>query len=187
MIQLVIGPQSDDPDDTTKLLLGTLDTTDPPLVIGPFHYAWSTGLSSTVEDEVRLALSSLEPDETRIELCIEELGLSDMRHKEISTLSGGWAKYTLFGLALYVAGRDRPVILQAVAQYLDDALINRLVATAERHKGPVFFVELDPLVLVEWKNDVRLKFLVTGDGGPDGELVDECTRRFGGGDVIRLS
>lgn len=186
MIQLVIGPQADDPDDTTKLLLGTLGATDLPLVIGPFHYAWSTGLSSTVDDEVRLALSSLEPSEARIELCIEELGLGDVRHKEMNALSGGWAKYTLFGLALYVAGLDRPVILQAVAQYLDDALINGLVATAKRHNGPVFFVEMDPLVLVEWKDHVRLKFLETGDGGPDGELVEECTRCFGGGDFIRL-
>lgn len=187
MIQLVIGLRTDDPDETTKLLLGTLDPAESPLVIGPFHYTWSTGLSSTVEDEVRLALSSLEPDEARIELCIEELGLSDFRDKEINTLSGGWAKYVLFGLALYVAGGDRPVILQAVAQYLDDALINRLVTMARRHEGPVFFVELDPLVLADWKNDIRVKFLETGEGGTDGELVQECSRRFGGGDVIRLS
>ena len=153
--------------------------------IGPFHYAWSSGLAQTVEQEIELAFSSNDRSKDEEREFIDFVGIGDRLSQRIDHLSGGWRKYLIYSLSIWLSDPDAPIVVFASSQFLDDDLISKLLDNCDRRTAKTFLFELDPLIMDRWAFRMDV-LLFNFEEEAETQWTEPYVKRFGEGSIVRL-
>ncbi len=171
-----------------------LSLTDMSLLVGTvFQDIDSQMVNAVVEDELLYGLENFgvprEEIESRIENTLREVGIGDLRHRDISTLSGGQKQKV--AIAAIVALRPKILLLDEPTGELDPVssrqIFSMLRKLNERYGMTVVIVEQKIMLLSEFAKDLavmksgRLVFhgpvrSVLGHSGELTEMGVNCPR-----------
>lgn len=154
--------------------------------IGPLHYAWSSGLSDTVGQEIELAFSSNHRSEDEQRKFIEFIDFEDRLSEKIEYLSGGWRKFLVYSLIIWLHNPNDPLIVFASSQFLDDDLILSIINNLDRRNGVTYLFEFDPSLMDKWSERLEILFFDFGSGAEEDEWMQPYVNRFGQRSILRL-
>lgn len=154
--------------------------------VGPFHYAWSSGLADTVGQEIELAFTSNDRPKDEEREFIEFIHIEDRLSQKIEHLSGGWRKYLVYSLIIWLCDPEVPLVVFASSQFLDDTLISNLMDNFDRRKAETYLFELDPFIMEKWSSRLDLLLFNFNNDAINDEWMDPYVKRFCERSILRL-
>ena len=143
-------------------------------VYRPLPFTDHTGLTETVEEEIEFVIGCQQSEggaHCDTAAFIKEWGFSDLRHKRVVELSGGWRKF--LGVALFTNRRTGAKLFMDVTSHLADERLRLLLDRLNRNQEQcVVFCEYDSLLLSGVSEGFRLLY----DAGDRIEAIEKLPK-----------